>query len=198
VPAGPSTRTITPQAVVAAALALADVAGTRDVTLTQVAKALGCHVTSLYTHVDSLDDLRVRMVVAVQEEVADRLWAAALGRSGAEALRELARVYRDYAVAHPVRIRLLMASAGSGPAGEASARRLAEPIRAALRSYGLDDARILHAHRVFSSAIRGYLVGESHGLFARGGADTTFDELVDLVVLGLESGRWPTPTDDAT
>jgi AcrR family transcriptional regulator len=179
VPAGPSTRTLTPQSVVAAALALADAQGSRDVTLTQVARALGCHVTSLYTHVDSLDDLHGRMVVAVQEEVADRLWAAALGRSRHEALRELASVYRDYAVAHPVRIRLLMTSAGTGPAGEASARRMAEPIRAALRSYGLDDEQILHAHR----------------LFARGDADTTFEELVDLVVLGLESGRWPTPAE---
>jgi AcrR family transcriptional regulator len=200
VPASPSTRTLTPRtltpdAVVAAALSVADAEGVRQVTLTQVARALGCHVTSLYTHVDSLDDLHARMVVAVQTEVAERLWAAALGRTRDDALRELARVYRDYAAAHPVRIRLLMAAPAAGPAGVASAQRLAEPIRAALRSYGLTDDRVLHAHRVFSSAIRGFLVAESHGLFERGGADTTFDELVDLVVLGLESGRWPTTTE---
>jgi AcrR family transcriptional regulator len=197
VPASPSTRTLTPDAVVAAALALADEAGAQEVTLTQVARALGCHVTSLYTHVDSLDDLRERMVVAAQAEVAERLWAAALGRSRQDALRELARVYRDYAAAHPVRIRLLMTSPGAGAAGEAGAQRLAEPVRAALRSYGLDEQQVLHAHRVFSSAIRGFLVAESHGVFLRGGADTTFEELVDLVVLGLESGRWPRPDTDA-
>jgi AcrR family transcriptional regulator len=182
---------MSPEAVVAAALAVADAEGMREVTLTRVARDLGCHVTSLYTHVDSLDDLHARMLVAVQGEVADRLWAAALGRSRDEALRELARVYRDYAAAHPVRIRLLMAAPGTGGVAQASAQRLAEPVRAALRSYGLSDDRVLHAHRVFSSAIRGFLVAESHGLFARGGADVTFDELVDLVVLGLESGRWP-------
>jgi AcrR family transcriptional regulator len=187
---GASTRTLSPDAVVAAALSLADAEGMREVTLTRVARALGCHVTSLYTHVDSLADLHLRMVAVVQDEVADRLWAAALGRSRDDALREIARVYREYGAAHPVRIRLLMSSPAPG---EPSARRLAEPIRAALRSYGLADDQARHAHRVFSSAVRGFLVAESHGFFLGGDADATFAELVDLVVLGLESGRWPTP-----
>ena len=33
------------------------------VTLGRVARELGCHVTSLYTHVDSIDDLHMRMAV---------------------------------------------------------------------------------------------------------------------------------------
>jgi AcrR family transcriptional regulator len=185
-------RSLTPDAVVSAALEVADREGMRDVTLTQVARELGCHVTSLYTHVDSIDDLHARMVVAVQREVADRLWQAALGRSRDEALRELARVYREYSAEHPVRLRLLMSSPPVSVAGsDEGAQRLAEPIRAALRSYGLDETQVLHAHRVFSSAVRGFLIGEVHGLYGSGAADETFTRLVDLVVLGLESGQWP-------
>jgi AcrR family transcriptional regulator len=185
-------RTLTPQAVVAAALRVADDAGMRAVTLTRVARELGCHVTSLYTHVASLDDLHARMLLTVQHAVADRLWEAALGRARDEALRELARVYRAYAAEHPVRVRLLMASPPvDGPGGDEGARRLAEPVRAALRSYGLGDEQVVHAHRAFSSIIRGFLIGEIHGLYASGGADATFEAVVDLVVLGLETGRWP-------
>jgi hypothetical protein len=84
------------------------------------------------------------------------------------------------------------ASPGNGsPALDAAALRLAEPIRAVLRSHGLDDTQVRHAHRIFSAMTRGFVQGEASGAYARGDADATFEHMVELFLIGLRSGAWP-------
>jgi AcrR family transcriptional regulator len=199
-PAPKATRTLTPERVVGVALDIADKEGLRAVTLGRVARELGCHVTSLYTHVESIDDLFERMALAAMTELADELWSVALGRSGDDAVLAIARVQRAYSGRHPGRVQAMHASPGSGsPALDAAALRLAEPIRAVLRSHGLDDTQVRHAHRIFSAMTRGFVQGEASGAYAHGvgdasgssAADATFDHMVELFLIGLRSGAWP-------
>ena len=188
------TRSLSPDAVVAAALEIADEAGIPAVTLARVARRLGCHVTSLYTHVSSIDDLHRRMALVSQSALAQQLWEAALGRSGVDGLHALARVYRSFAHAHPLRARLLfVAPSGNDPEFEEGGRRLAEPIRATLRGFGLDETRVRHSHRAFTAAMRGFMLAEAHGSYASGEADETFERLVDLFVVAMATGDWPKP-----
>jgi AcrR family transcriptional regulator len=199
-PAAKPTRTITPERVVAVALDIADKDGLRAVTLGRVARELGCHVTSLYTHIESIDDLFDRMALAATTELADELWSVALGRSGDDAVLAIARVQRAYSGRHPGRVQAMHAiPGGSSPALEVAALRLAEPIRAVLRSHGLDETQVRHAHRIFSAMTRGFVQGEASGAYARSAdshsaADATFAHMVDLFLLGLRSGAWPSTT----
>lgn len=189
-----SGRTLTPDAVVAAALALGDAEGLDAVTLAGVARELGCHVTSLYTHVDSLQDLLIRMALVTQSELADELWQAALGRSRSDALRALADVYRRFGEARPQQVRLLFSGAVvDDPRFTEGATRLSEPLWATLRSFGLEGDQVLHAHRAFSATIRGFVLGESGGTLPQAEADETFRQIVELFVGALESGAWPVP-----
>lgn len=191
---GAKARSLNPEAVVAAAIEIADNEGVAAVTLARVARQLGCHVTSLYTHVTSIDDLHRRLALVTQSSLAQQLWAAALGRSGVDGLHALAHVYRSFTKAHPLRTRLLFFSPSVADAEfEDAGRRLAEPIRATLRSFGLDDDRVRHSHRVFSAAMRGFLLAEAQGAYARGEADETFERLVDLFVVAIVAGDWPKP-----
>ena len=186
-----ASQALTPDVVVATALDLADREGLGAVTLASVARRLGCHVTSLYTHIDSIDDLHTRMLLTAQSALAQQLWEAALGRSGADALRALAAVYRGFGSAHPEQIRLLFAGATTtDPRVADGARYMSEPIRATLHGFGLDDEQVRHAHRAFSAAIRGFAVAEAQGAY-RTDADVTFDQIVDLFIQALESGSWP-------
>jgi AcrR family transcriptional regulator len=186
-----ASQALTPDVVVATALDLADREGLGAVTLASVARRLDCHVTSLYTHIDSIDDLHTRMLLTAQSALAQQLWEAALGRSGADALRALAAVYRAFGSAHPEQIRLLFAGATTtDPRVADGARYMSEPIRATLHGFGLDDEQVRHAHRAFSAAIRGFAVAEAQGAY-RTDADVTFDQIVDLFIQALESGSWP-------
>ena len=185
-------RSLNSEAVVAAAIEIADREGIAAVTLASVARQLGCHVTSLYTHVSSIDDLHRRVALVTQLSLAQQLWEAALGRSGVDGLHGLAHVYRSFTKAHPLRTRLLFFSpSGEDVEFEEAGQRLAEPIRATLRGFGLDDDRVRHSHRVFSAAMRGFMLAEAQGAYAGGEADETFERLVDLFVVALDAGHWP-------
>ena len=170
--------------VVRVAAEVADRDGWRNLTLSQVAREVDRHVTSLYAHIDGLDRLRREVALLAFDELADRTGRAAMGRTRDNALRAIASVYADYARAHPGRTEALLTTpVGEDPDLVARALRLAEPIRATLRSYGLEDGQVVAAHRVFSATVLGLVRGDADADGLR--------HAVDLFVVGLTSGRWP-------
>ena len=172
------------ETLVRAAADLADREGWPAVTLSAVAKDVDRHVSSLYAHVDGLAGLHAAVALLAFEELSEEVWRAALGRTRGDALHAVAAVYHDFALAHPGRTAAVQAQRHTDDADLAAAGlRLAEPVRAALRSFGLEDAQVLVAHRLFSATVFGLLR-----------SDERHDDLhhaVELFVLGLSSGEWP-------
>jgi AcrR family transcriptional regulator len=178
---------------VVAAADLADREGWLNLSLSRVAKEVDRHVTSLYSYVDGLEGLRREITLLALEELGQQLWQAALGRSGSDALLAVATVYRDYACAHPGRIEALTTfQDSSDDEVRARGRYLAEPVNAILRSIGLDESQVVHAHRVFFSALRGFTITEATtGFRLPISVDETFDQLLALFVDALTGGTWP-------
>jgi AcrR family transcriptional regulator len=171
---------------------VADRVGWSDLTLSEVAREVDRHVTSLYAHIEGLDDLRREITLLALDEMSDAVWRATLGHVREDALREIARVLRTYCGEHPARAAsVVLTKHGSDPEQVSKAERLAEPIRATLRSFGLTEKQVFHAHRVFSASIWGFTQGEGGELFPEGGVDETFDQLLELFFLALNSGKWP-------
>lgn len=177
---------------VRAAADLADRDGWSQLTLSKVADDVDRHVSSLYTHVGGLDDLRREVALLSIDELTDEVWRAAIGRSGGEALTAIATVERDFSREHRGRIAAINAYSGVGD-DEFRARgaRLAEPIRATLAGFGLDDERVAIAHRVFSASVRGLAQTELQSSADRPHADEALAQTVELFVTALQSGDWP-------
>jgi AcrR family transcriptional regulator len=179
---------------VRAAADVADRDGWSQLTLSRVAETVDRHVSSLYTHVDGLDDLRREVALLAIDELAEEVWRAALGRSGGDALAAIATVERDYSRHHRGRIAAINAFTGSRDAEfRARGARLAEPIRATLAGFGLDADRIAVAHHVFSAAVLGLVQTEVHTSAGQAEADEALRQTVALFVAALESGDWPRP-----
>lgn len=171
---------------------VADRDGWANLTLSQVAKEVNRHVTSLYAHVDSLDALRREVALLALAELADEVWKAALGRSGEDALAAIAAVERAYSRDHPGRSTAMFTFSRSDDEElRAAGLRLAEPVRATFRSFGLSDGHVAMAHSVFSSALRGLVLAEITDTFAFGNLDQTHEQLICLFVVALSSGSWP-------
>lgn len=171
------------------AAALADEDGWGALTLSAVARRVGRHVTTLYAHVTNLEELDREVALLAMRELSDRVWEAALGRTRRDALVAIAAEYRAYAVEHPGRA-AAMVEIGRRPDEQVAeaGRRLAQPGYATLRSYGLDEAQVVHAYRIFSAALRGL------GSFGPvPDAEATYDEMLDLLDTALSSGTWPSP-----
>jgi len=188
-PAGPYLDKTT---LVRVAADIADRDGWSNLTLSGVAKAVNRHVTSLYAHVDGLEALRREVTLLALDEVADEVWAAVLGRVGEQALVAIAGVERAYALEHPGRNAAMFTHPRSGDEEyRARGRRLAEPIRATFRSFGLDDQQVVLAHSVFSSALRGLVMAEVTDTLPFADVDQAHAELIQVFVAALSTGHWP-------
>ncbi len=177
------------EAVVDAAAALADAEGLEAVTLARLAAMLEVRAPSLYSHVGGLEDLRRRIAARALAELARELSAAAAGRAGSDALRAVARAYRDYARAHPGSYAATQRAPDlADPDAQAAAHSVVDIVLAVLRGYGLEGDDAVHAARAVRAALHGFVVLESgEGFGIPLSLDESFERLIVVLDRGLDS-----------
>lgn len=168
-------------AVVDAALRVVDERGPDGLTLAAVADRTGVAAPSLYKHVGSLADLRTHLANRLLDELTERLAAAALGRSGDDAVTALMRAYRGYVLEYPNRYAALPADPLHEPALATAGNRLLGVILAVLRPYRLDDSAAIHAIRCLRATVHGFASIEAAGGFGLSeDIDETYDRLIRM------------------
>jgi AcrR family transcriptional regulator len=190
----PARAPMTKLLVITTAADIADAEGLAALTLTRVAQELDCHVTSLRNHVATIKELHRQVALLYLNELADQLWESALGTTGEPALRAVAGVYRRNAEEHRGRIDVMyFCQSRSDPEFVDAQARVVQPIRAILGSFGLDERAVVHAHRAFTCAVRGFVQSEADGLFAGEDADESFEAILELFLGALKDGGWLRP-----
>jgi AcrR family transcriptional regulator len=182
---------ISREAVLTAALALADESGLDAVTMHAVGRRLGVTPMALYRHVDGknalLDGLVEALLTEVTETAAQPPGTAAPqeGRAPWEArLVALAYAIRAIARRHPAAFPLLI----SRPAVTPAARGAREQVYAELREAGLPAGSVARAERLVSTAILGFAASEAAGRLAahdEAVIDADFAELLRWLRLAL-------------
>ncbi|MFF0390270.1 TetR/AcrR family transcriptional regulator [Kitasatospora sp. NPDC004615] len=160
---------------------LADEVGFEQVTVTELARRFDVKVASLYSHVKSSQDLKVRIALLALTELADRAADAVAGRAGRDALAAFAEAYRGYAVEHPGRYQATRLRLDPETAASSAAPRHAQLTRAILRGYHLPEPDQTHAVRLLGGAFHGYIELEAAGGFAHTPVDpqASWDWIVD-------------------
>lgn len=185
-------KRLTEQDVIDAAVELVDREGAAALTLSRVAEVLGIKPPSLYNHVAGLEALRRDTSLRSVDELAGRLAAAAMGRAGRTALREVALAFRNYATAHPHLYQLSTQARPDDEEFAAAGLRAIEPVVAVLRSYEFDPVEAVHAARMLRSALHGFASLEITGGFGLDiDVDTSFDWLVEHLTKTLEPSATP-------
>ena len=185
---------LTPERLTNAAADLADEVGFQNVTVSALARHFGVRDASLYSHVGSAQELRIRVALLALAELADRVAAALAGRAGKDALLAFANAYRDYAKQHPGRYAAAQLDLDPETAAVGAGPRHAALARAVLRGYGLAEPAATDAVRMLGSLFHGFVSLESAGGFrhtARSAEDSwsaTLDAL-DVVLANWPSGR---------
>ncbi|MGN6577920.1 MAG: TetR/AcrR family transcriptional regulator [Nocardioides sp.] len=158
---------VTPERVVETAVGIADASGLGSLTLAGVAGELGVRTPSLYKHVDGLPALHRLVALHAKQELAGVLGQAAVGRSRGEALRALARAYRDWARSRPG----LYAAAQAAPTpgdteDEAASAAVVQVVFDALRGYGDDEDLLVDATRTLRAGLHGFVALDAAGGYA--------------------------------
>jgi AcrR family transcriptional regulator len=125
-------RGLTREAIVAAAVAVADSDGLDAVSIRRVARDLGVRPMSLYTHIASKEDL---LDLMVNEVIAEALVPEPVPADWRAAMREIAVRSHDAFLAHPWTLQAFSQRPRFGP----NALRHAEQSTAAVAGLGLDD-----------------------------------------------------------
>lgn len=172
---------------------LADTSGFEQVTVSALARHFDVKVASLYSHVKSSRDLKVRIALLALEELADRGAAALAGRAGKDALTAFANVYRDYAREHPGRYAAAQLRLDPEEAAAGAGVRHAQMSRAVLRGYRLSEPDETHAVRLLGSVFHGYVSLELSGGFSHSAPDSqeSWTRIVDALDALLR--HWPAP-----
>ncbi|GAA4381800.1 TetR/AcrR family transcriptional regulator C-terminal domain-containing protein [Actinomadura verrucosospora] len=126
-PRGGRRPKLTREAIVEAAIRLADAEGLEAVSIRRIASELGVRAMSLYTHIDAKEDLLDLMYDVVAEEV---LVQGELPDGWREALIEIARREREAGLRHPWMLQLAGRSPRIGPNG---LRHIEQTLAAAAR-----------------------------------------------------------------
>lgn len=144
---------------------LADEVGFDSVTPTALAALFDVKVASLYSHVASANDLKVRVALLALDRLADQLAQALAGLSGKDALVALANVHRDFANQHPGLFAAARHPLDADIAGRSSGVRIAALTRSALSGYRLGQQAEVHAIRLIASVMLGFSTLELAGSF---------------------------------
>ena len=175
-------------AIVDAAAELAEEKGAENLTLHELASALGVKPASLYNHLKGLPELNARLTERAFECMLEALQSAVAGRRGADALRALTRAYRAFALEKPQLYKSMLAL----PHFELD--RILEQKGAFMRifqeilgPYDLPGEERLHYSRLIRSALHGFVSLEAAGFFSNPvAADESYAYLVEQLCAGME------------
>jgi len=171
------------------AVRLIDEAGFDQLALAPLARRLGVRPPSLFEHVGGTADLvRAVRLRGLQEQVT-LLRRAATGRSGDDAVRGMARAYREFAMAHPgLYTATVRTVAGETPELRAAGDEALACIADVLRGYDIEGQEAVHATRYLRSVIHGFLLLETASGFGLDvDVDESYERAIDAVVENLRT-----------
>ncbi|MFC5835667.1 TetR/AcrR family transcriptional regulator [Nonomuraea insulae] len=152
-PTPPRRPVLTREAIVAAAVALADAEGLDAVSIRRVAAELGARAMTLYSYIERKEDL---LALMADEIAAEALAGEPLPAGWRDALMVLARRERELVRRHPWRVDLIAQRVAVGPNG----MRHVEQKLTAFDGLGLDRLTAWRCLAVFNDYMTGFVVRE--------------------------------------
>jgi AcrR family transcriptional regulator len=179
---GPRRPRLTREAIVDAAITIADAEGIEAVSIRRVANALGARPMSLYSHFDRKDDLLALMNDQVAAEI---LVPEPLPADWRDALRAIAHRTRESCLRHPWVLQTYVVHPRLGP----NALRHTEQSTAAVASLPLPLPRRIALLRAVDTYTLGQVAAELHERETRSrvGLAEVRDYLADV----LATGQYP-------
>ncbi len=185
-------ESLTTELVVETAAGIANEEGLDAITLTRVAKELNASQPALYRHVDSYDDLIRLLGLRARDELYSRLTDAAVGLSGADAVRAMGQAWRQTVKDLPGLYSATDRFPCAGDAElEAAVDRIVASLGQALVAFNLSEDDRVHAARTLRSAFHGFAhleAGDGHPLEQN--LDDSFEHMIELLCVGI-SGLQP-------
>lgn len=180
---------LSPETIIETAAELLDSHGADKLTLTLIANTIGVTQPALYNHVSGIDHVWRGLGLRERTMLIGQLSTATVGLSGEDAVRVVARTWREFAQEQPSLYTIADRYAVEGDAElEAAVGDVIEVIVASLRGFDLTDDQRLHAAVALRSSLHGFCTFElGHGNPTPLAMDDMFTHIVELFLVGLRA-----------
>ncbi|MDR0722581.1 MAG: TetR/AcrR family transcriptional regulator [Treponema sp.] len=186
---GTKKRGLTSNAVLAAAVRIAEEKGVSQLTVQALASSLNVKPASLYNHISGIDEARLHLARYALEKMETAIRDTAVGYSREEALRKIACAYRCFGSTHPELYRAFINSTNieDKRIGEAE-QSVVRILHQVLEPYLLDYETKVHFTRCFRSSLHGFVNLETAGFFKNDiNVEASFDILIENLFMLLNS-----------
>jgi AcrR family transcriptional regulator len=151
-------RNLTKEKIIQSAFLLADEIGLNQVTFQKIAVKLDIKYPSLYNHFKNMEDLKIKMTAYLLTHLNSKLMQSLIGKSGENAIREFAYVYRDFAFENKTAYGLFM---NIPSIEDEEVYRLLKEFGSILHQvlgfYTKDETLLIHKGRALRSLLHGYI-----------------------------------------
>lgn len=152
--------------IVDAAAELVEARGLENVTLHELAAALGIKTASLYNHLQGMPELSARLTELALKRLLDTLDEVVRNRTGIPALLALADAYRRFAREQPQMYKaMLRLPQFAGTSLLELKERFMHRFRDVLAPYQMSEEEQIHCGRMIRSALHGFVSLEAAGFF---------------------------------
>lgn len=180
-------RNLTKEKIIQVAFLLSEEIGLNQITFTKIAEKLGIKYPSLYNYFDNINNLKIEMVKYFLSELNLNLMKRLIGKSGKEAIKELAYTYRDFAFKNRIFYELFM-SIGITKNDDVHllVKDFNNTIYQVLDFYIQDNEQLISKSRSFRSLLHGFVSMSFHGYFHSDvNLENSFAFMVDDFILSL-------------
>lgn len=171
--------------IIVATAELIEEIGFKNIALNKLADKLGIKTSSLYNHLDGLNDLYAGLEDLGVEKLEESLRNSAVCLSKEDAVEAVAYAYRKFVKENPELYNALMKAPKLDEIGiEHDKKSVFEIMHKILKPYNYNKEEEMHIIRGFRSIVHGFVSLESDGLF-RGATD--LDESFRLLIVSFVS-----------
>ncbi|MGG6241502.1 TetR/AcrR family transcriptional regulator [Nodosilinea sp. AN01ver1] len=186
----PKEKSLSRQAVVAAAIDCIDTEGAAALGVSRVARQLGIKPPAIYKHLENSADLRRTTAIALWQQYVIQCQQAIDGRLvTTDLLKQLGHFTRTFAKTHPARYQVMMQVQlqPSDPAAANIIQQLLAFLHQALQGYDLSRTQLVDVMRMLNAAIYGFIALEQAGLMTlEQSTDQSYDVMLEGLIVAIE------------
>lgn len=183
-------RGLNKNAIIVAAVKIADANGLANITLKELATELGVKSPSLYKHIPGgLSELYEEIMVYGWSLVDNEIMRSAVGKSKDDAIRAICYAFRNTVVQHPgVFESLQWHNSYTSDLNKQATKSIISSLYQVLEAYNMSEEQMLHILRILRGFVQGFANIEAHGGFGDPiPADDSFDFAIQIIINGINA-----------
>lgn len=182
-------NSISDEVIIETSARIANKVGLNNLSLKIIAEELNIKSPSLYNHINSLEDIKQKLMVYGWKQMEEKMIDSAVGVSGYEALKNMCYAFYDYATNNKgVFTAMLWYNKYESEQKEKATTRLFNMIFKVMKPLNISDDNINHIIRTLRSFLEGFSLLVNNNSFGNSvSIKESFELSLEIIMNGIKS-----------